>query len=432
MNTQHPQPIRPHGPPTGVTLEPAGPSFGLRLFLLAVVLAAFAGALFLVFRKGQETSAGGHPPAAAPPVAAAGGTAPPQPSTGKKLTLGVAYGTEKRTWLEWAAQEFAATPEGQHVEVDLIPVGSLEGAQRIWRKDERVHVWSPASALYRDTFVAEWQAQYGSNPIAREEPLALSPMVFVMWEERYKAFTGKYNGVTFKAVGQALAEPTGWVAIANKPDWTFFKFSHTHPNESNSGLMTLVLLAYDFLGKADRLTGADLTSAEFQRFFEQVETGVVAPAGRLVNSTGNLMDDMVRKGPSTYDAVFVYENVAIDQLRKAEGRWKDRLRVVYPKYNMWNDNPYYVLDVPWSRPEHRRAAEQFLRFLLSDRVQARAMDHGFRPANTNVPTAGGDSPFVKFKDQGLSLDLQGTICTAPRAEVINALLQRWQQVRGTR
>src|SRR5206468_5912352 len=167
-------------------------------------------------------------------------------------------------------------------------------------------------------------------------------------------------------------------------DWMFFKFSHTHPNKSNSGLMTLVLMAYDYFGKTDGLTGADLTSAGFQDFFESTEQGVTAPIGTLVDSTGNLMDDMVRKGPSTYDAIFVYESVAIDRLRNAEGRWKNSLRVVYPKYNMWNDNPYYILDVPWSSPEQRRAADAFLHYLTSDAVQTQAMTHGFRPANVNL------------------------------------------------
>jgi ABC-type glycerol-3-phosphate transport system substrate-binding protein len=185
----------------------------------------------------------------------------------------------------------------------------------------------------------------------------------------------------------------------------------------------------DFFGKTSGLSGTELTSAEFQKFFEQVESGVVGP---LVNSTGNLMDDMILKGFSTYDCVFVYENVAIDSLRKAEGKWKNGLRVVYPKRNMWNDNPYYVLDVPWSTPAHRKAADAFLRYLTSEPVQARAMAHGFRPANTNVPTAVDDSPFVKFKDYGLSLNVEGAICEPPRAEVINGLLNRWQQVRGAR
>ncbi len=252
-------------------------------------------------------------------------------------------------------------------------------------------------------------------------------MVFVMWEARYKPFQKKLGEPTFKSINQAMrlrdGDKTGWAAIAGQSDWMFFKFSHTHPQKSNSGLMTLVLMAYDFFGKTDGLSGADLTRSDFQDFFESTETGIVAPIGTLVDSTGNLMDDMVRKGPSTYDVVFVYESVAIDRLRNAEGRWKDSLRVVYPKFNMWNDNPYYILDVPWSTPEQRKAAAVFLGYLTSPAVQAKAMDHGFRPANMNVPTNTADSPFVKYKDYGLKLDLGGGMCAPPKTERHRRLAQ---------
>src|SRR5882757_3380916 len=42
--------------------------------------------------------------------------------------IGIAYGTEKKLWLEWAAKEFANTDAGRKVRVNLIPMGSLEGA----------------------------------------------------------------------------------------------------------------------------------------------------------------------------------------------------------------------------------------------------------------------------------------------------------------
>ncbi len=81
-------------------------------------------------------------------------------------------------------------------------------------------------------------------------------MVFVMWAERYDAFVKKYGALTFQTISQALAEPSGWEAIAQKPEWGLFKFGHTHPNESNSGLMTLTLMAYDFAKKNRDLTTA--------------------------------------------------------------------------------------------------------------------------------------------------------------------------------
>ena len=45
----------------------------------------------------------------------------------------------------------------------------------------------------------------------------------------------------------------------------------------------------------------------------------------LSHSTGDMMKEMVLKGPTSYDGLMVYESVAIDYLAKAEGRW-DQLR----------------------------------------------------------------------------------------------------------
>src|SRR5258705_2193711 len=102
--------------------------------------------------------------------------------------IGIAYGTEKKLWLEWAAKEFANSDAGRKVRVNLLPMGSLEGAQALLAGDQRVNVWSPASSLYKDSFVQDWTLKYSKAPIVKEESLALTPMVFIMWNERYEAF----------------------------------------------------------------------------------------------------------------------------------------------------------------------------------------------------------------------------------------------------
>ncbi len=108
-----------------------------------------------------------------------------------------------------------------------------------------------------------------------------------------------------------------------------------------------------------------------------------------------MMRDMVLRGPSTFDGLLVYESVAIDYLKSAEGRWGE-LRVVYPKRNMWNDNPYYVLDVPWSSADQRKAAERFLDFLLSVPVQQRSLEHGFRPGEPRGAGQRGGEPLRRL------------------------------------
>ena len=88
-------------------------------------------------------------------------------------------------------------------------------------------------------------------------------MVYVMWEDRYNAFKAKYQELNFKTIAQALEEPTGWAAIASKPEWGLFTFGHTNPTQSNSGLMTLVLMAFDYYDAARGLKPDQIMNADF-------------------------------------------------------------------------------------------------------------------------------------------------------------------------
>ena len=347
-------------------------------------------------------------------------------SGGPPVEIGIAYGTEKQRWLEWAVTEFAKSSEGKRIKINLIPMGSLEGAHAILSGDQRINVWSPASAAYKDTFVQEWQVKYNDNPIVREEPIALSPMVFVVWDERYQAFQQKYKTMSLQTVHDALEARGGWDEIAHHPEWGVFKFGHTHPNQSNSGLMTIVLAAYAYHHKTKDLTLKDVLDVGFQKWLEELERG----ASGMSNSTGNMMREMVLKGPSSYDALFVYESVVIDYLKNAEGRW-GQLRVVYPEYNAWNENPYYIINATWSNSDQRKAADAFLTFLLTEPIQKESLKHGFRPANPNVPVKFADSPFELYAANGVQVDLQ-KVCEPPKAEVVNNLLASWQRTQGNR
>jgi Ca-activated chloride channel family protein len=393
--------------------NPEGPRLTLlgKLFVVLFVAACAFGAYYLFSGKKSLKEA----------IPGAG-----MLSSGPQVEIGIAYGTEKERWLQWAVGEWEKTSDGRRIKINLIPMGSLEGAHAILNGDQRINVWSPASATYKDMFVQEWEIKNTGDPILKEEQLALTPMVFVVWEERYKPFVVKYGGMDLRTIHDALQEKTGWDAIAHKPEWGLFKFGHTHPNESNSGLMSIVLAAYTFNKETKNLAVADVVGADFQQWLAELERGTSG----LSNSTGNMMKEMVLKGPSSYDAMLVYESVAIDYLKNAEGRWGN-LRVVYPEYNAWNDNPYYIINAPWSSSDQRKAAESFLAFLLSEPVQRQALVHGFRPANTNVPVKFPESPFVQFAANGVQVDLQ-KICDPPSAEVVNNLLASWQRTQSNR
>jgi ABC-type Fe3+ transport system substrate-binding protein len=390
---------------------------GKIIIVLVIVGCAYGGYYFLIRKKPADD------PNQQPGQARA---AESSQWKGNAVEIGIAYGTEKKSWLEWAVQEFGKTSDGQQIKINLIPKGSQEGAQALVAGDKTINVWAPASSLYKDTFVQDWQVKYSNSPILKEENLALTPMVFVMWGERYQAFIQKYKSLNFVTVAQALKEKGGWDAIAKKPEWGLFKLGHTRPSKSNSGLMTLVLMAYDFTGKTRDLTLKDILNTEFQDWMLKLEQAVSG----LSDSTGTLMREMVLKGPSSFDAIFVYESVAIDFLKSAEGRWGE-LHIVYPKENMWSENPFYIIDAPWSSKEQRAAAQVFLNFLLTEPIQRESLKHGFRPANTNVPVIFADSPFSLYQRYGLQIE-PGSTSEPPTAEVVNNLLAIWQRNQGSR
>ncbi len=190
--------------------------------------------------------------------------------------------------------------------------------------------------------------------------------------------------------------------------------------------MTLVLMAYDFHKKNSRLTVSDIVNPEFQKWLRATETAFKV----RTNSTGNLMRDMVLRGPSEYDGVGVYESVAIDQLKNAEGLWGE-LHVVYPVRNIWSNNPYYLLDTPWTTDEKKSAARTFFEFLMSEPVQQKALLHGFRPGNSTVPVITPDSPFMRYTKYGVMIEVN-IASEPPTGPVLNNLQQTAQLIYGSK
>ena len=336
------------------------------------------------------------------------------------VEIGMAYGTEKQKWLEWAVAEFAKTPEGKKIKINLIPMGSVDGAEAILKKDKRINVWSPASSVVQDLLVEPWKKENSKDPILSDAPLVLTPMVIVMWEDRATAFLAKYNEISFKTIGQALSEQTGWAAIANKPEWGVFTFGYTTPTHSNSGLMALVLMAYDYLNVTRNIKPEQIMEANFLNWLKTTQENMSADE----DSTGKLMNEMLRFGPSKLNAAIVYENLALSNIQTAEGRW-GKLKVIYPARSVWNDNPYYILDVTWSNVEQQTAAKLFQSFLLSKPAQKVARDqYLFRPASLDLPIIEAGSAFEKLKDV---VQVDVNTVKRPSDLVLNQLLQVWKK-----
>ncbi|WNZ60577.1 substrate-binding domain-containing protein [Myxococcus sp. MxC21-1] len=345
------------------------------VLIIIGVLTALGGALYLSSRRAAERTEEARPAAQAPVSTRA-----------VRTEITFLYSTEKKAWVEEAAADFQKTHP--LIRVNLVGQGSLEAARAILEGRERPTVWSPADSAVLRMLESDWATDATREPLFASEgeaaprPLVKTPLVFVAWEDRAEVLLRASGGgaVSWKVIHDAVSSDQGWPAVGGQPEWGFVKLGHTDPTRSNSGLQALLLASLEFYGKQSGLTVADLLEPRFQTWLSQLERGT----GRFEQSTGALMADMVRFGPSRYDIAVVYENLAIAQLSQPPGNW-GALKVLYPTLTSWSDHPAAVLDGDWVLPRQREAALEWLRYLHSRPVQQRALAFGFRPADASVP-----------------------------------------------
>lgn len=336
------------------------------------------------------------------------------------VAITLAYSSEKDAWLKEAAQRFAASGARvgrRAISVELRAAGSRELALDIAEGRSQPTAVSPASGVQLAQLRAAWAQRNGGEVVGSEAvPLAQTPLVLVGWRQRTQALWPSGPADPWRELRDAA--DGGWAAFGH-PEWGAVKLGHARPTTANSGLQTLLLMAYSYHGKAGGLSAADARDEGFAQWLAGVEQ-----TARFDDSTAALLTDMLRFGPSTYDVVAVYESLAIQTFAAAPGRVGE-LQLFYPPQAAVADNPYVVLSAPWVAPEQREAALLFRDFLRSPEMQQLALSYGFRPADGAAPPEAADSPFTRFRDAGLRREL-GAPVEAPSPEVADALIELWQ------
>ena len=391
--------------------------------IIAFIVAATAIVLLTVRGKKSGTNA---PTATSTGDAGAAGAARPTPP-GEVTEITVLYSTEKKEWLEAAAVAFGQ--QHPEIKVTLQGKGSFDAAADILDGKAKPTVWSPADSMVLNLLVADWETKYHTPLFASSgddapQPLLLTPLVFVIWQDRAEALLKAANNtISWKIIHKAVTSNQGWPAIGGQAKWGFVKLGHTDPTRSNSGLQALYLMSLEYFGKA-RLESDDVLKPDYQEFVKGVEKGVT----KFESSTGTFMTDMVRFGPSKYDIAVVYEATAIGQLDNAQGRWGS-LKVYYPQTTVWSDHPMGVLQTEWVTPAQKAAARQFVAFLRARPQQERALAYGYRPADTAVPikTTDASNPFTRLAPHGVSVEVP-TAAEAPDGQVVRTLMMMWQRV----
>jgi Ca-activated chloride channel family protein len=249
------------------------------------------------------------------------------------------------------------------------------------------------------------------------EPLVLSPVVIAMWKPMAEALGWPAKILGWSDLLKVNANPKGWGAFGH-PEWGSFKLGHTHPEYSNSGLLSVLAEAYAGAKKTRGLTPDDASRPGTADFIASVEKTIV----HYGKSTGFFADKMLQRGPSYLSAAVLYENLVIESYARTQPAMFP-IVAVYPKEGtFWSDHPFAVLDAPWVGDDERQAAQQFSTFLRQRASQERALALGFRPADTSIAIA---SPIDA--QHGVDPKQPQTLLEVPDAATLDALLAAWRK-----
>jgi Ca-activated chloride channel family protein len=348
--------------------------------------------------------------------------APSIPPGTPRIDLTFTYGSEKEEWIKDVTAAFHAdasrsTLGGKRIVVNAIPMGSGESIDEIVDGTRQVHLTSPASVAFVKLGNARWRAKTNRDLLPSTESLVLSPVVIAMWKPMAEALGWGKKPIGWGEILTMARSSEGWAALG-KPQWGRFKFGHTHPEYSNSGLISLFAEAYAAAGKTTGLQAADLVKPDVARYVSDIEKAVV----HYGSSTGFFGRKMFANGPDYLSAAVLYENMVIEA-NSEKYSLPFPVVAIYPREGtFWSDHPVGIVEREWVTPEHREAANAYVKFLLDRPRQERALAFGFRPSSPDIAVT---APIEIAR--GVDPKQPQTTLEVPSADVIDSVIRLWQR-----
>jgi Ca-activated chloride channel homolog len=264
--------------------------------------------------------------------------------------------------------------------------------------------------------------------LANTRASAYAPVVMAIWESRLRAIqdTLGVEEVGWEELLMVLNSPNGWrdFGLTNARPTVFY--GHTDPFISSTALSTLISEFY----AAAQANGYDITQPLTLDVVRDpaVQDGVrdIEQLIRHYSQRTTEFRNYISQGPEYLDFVALEENdlLAIN-LGKTPYQPPERLVALYPKEGtFWHEHPMAIVNADWVTPEQREAARVFTDYLLTESVQRRFMEAGFRPANPNIAL---DYPFVP--ENGVTVEGPTRVLDVPAPQVIAEIQQSWAYVK---
>jgi Ca-activated chloride channel homolog len=344
------------------------------------------------------------------------------------ITLTMYYGSEKQAWISDVVSNFNnlhMTACDGPITVKATPIGSGLSMQEIISGTIQPDIWSPAGSVWLTLINALWQEKHNSDLVttgATDSPsLVTSPVVIAMWKPEAEALGWPNKAIGWSDIAALSTNPHGWEAYGH-PEFGNFKFGHTRPDDSNSGLDAIIAENYAALGKVRELSLADVTSPVTRDFVANVESSII----HYGDSTGFFANEMFTNGPDYLSATVMYESLVV---QANEGKQYPHLAfpvvAIYPKEGtFYSDHPFAIPQASWVTPAKKASALVFRNFLLAAAQQKKALQYGFRPADLSV---GVGSPVDSA--HGVDATEPKTLLQIPSADVVQAIKSSWEELR---
>jgi Ca-activated chloride channel family protein len=314
-----------------------------------------------------------------------GATATPEPPEGT-IVITIDSSNTKEDWMNAMVAQFNQEqhklPSGEVIFVQVKHVTSGGSQQAILNGKSQPIVWSPGDQSWVDGANQVWRDRTGSLLIPDPcTPTVYAPMGFAMWRPMAEALGWPDKPISWDDIVKLSADPLGWETLGHS-EWGQFKFGHTHPDFSNTGLLMLTALAYSIEGKTNGLTSNEVYANEVVEAFRGLEQNTY----HYGIQNRPLMQLLAQRGPGYLHAITSSEA----EVLKANAEFANTLRYplvfIFPaKGTYWSEQPYCILNADWVSDQQKQGAEIFRDYLLEPKQQEMAITYYLRPVDTSIP-----------------------------------------------
>lgn len=331
-------------------------------------------------------------------------TATPEPIEPIEVTIVTALAIEP--WANQAAESFneqGRSIDGRPVTVEIIPMQGLTALNK-WSRgdfDTIPTAWLAESRIWVDQANVSALDRTGQDIFLnggryRSQPVALSPLVWGIWQEPYDALTDHFNTdeLSWDQLHEAALEDN-WSDLSGDPEWGSFKLVVAHPIRDPAGLTAMVGAAGEYYDNP-ALTADELQDPSFLDWLGDLFDTVVdfSPVGA---------ENMLLYGRSNGDAGQLVEAYLLTEMAGVQSRWGETIQIVYPDPISWFDFPFAIYMGDETSAVEKQAALEFKDYLLSAEQQDIALDYGLRPACPECPL--DDGLIAEWEDIGVLTEI---------------------------